>query len=103
MKNDPGDRQTEYLNAGIEVEIKAVTAAVYFSSDVANADTAPHFYAALQVYTWYSRADPGLNHEAIPVEQGTPASALHDVTGPIKPQAIRDVCQHVQRYLPLYR
>jgi peptide/nickel transport system substrate-binding protein len=36
--------------AGIEIEIKAVTASVFFSSDVANPDTYPHFYADLQMY-----------------------------------------------------
>jgi peptide/nickel transport system substrate-binding protein len=37
--------------AGIEIEIKAVTASVFFSSDVANPDTYPHFYSDLQMYT----------------------------------------------------
>ncbi len=37
--------------AGIDIEIKAVTASVFFSSDVANPDTYPHFYADLQMYT----------------------------------------------------
>ena len=37
--------------AGIEVEIKSVTASVFFSSDVANPDTYPHFYCDLQMYT----------------------------------------------------
>jgi peptide/nickel transport system substrate-binding protein len=37
--------------AGIEIEIKAVTASVFFSSDEANPDTYPHFYADLQMYT----------------------------------------------------
>ena len=37
--------------AGIEIEVKAVTASVFFSSDVANADTYPHFYADLQEYS----------------------------------------------------
>ncbi len=36
--------------AGIEIEVKAVTASVFFSSDVANPDTYPHFYADLQMY-----------------------------------------------------
>jgi peptide/nickel transport system substrate-binding protein len=36
--------------AGIDIEIKAVTAAVFFSSDVANPDTYPHFYADMQMY-----------------------------------------------------
>jgi len=36
--------------AGIEVELKSVTASVFFSSDVSNPDTYPHFYADLQMY-----------------------------------------------------
>ena len=42
--------------AGIEVELKSVIASVFFSSDVANPDTYPHFYADLQMYT----TGPGL-------------------------------------------
>ena len=37
--------------AGIEVEIKSVTASVFFSSDPANPDTYPHFYTDIQMYT----------------------------------------------------
>jgi peptide/nickel transport system substrate-binding protein len=37
--------------AGIAIEIKSVVASVFFSSDVANPDTYPHFYADLQMYT----------------------------------------------------
>ena len=37
--------------AGIEIEVKAVTASVFFSSDVANPDTYTKFYADLQMYT----------------------------------------------------
>jgi peptide/nickel transport system substrate-binding protein len=37
--------------AGIDMELKSVTASVYFSSDVANPDTARKFYADLQMYT----------------------------------------------------
>jgi peptide/nickel transport system substrate-binding protein len=37
--------------AGIEVELKSVTASVYFSSDVANPDTTRKFYADMQMYT----------------------------------------------------
>jgi peptide/nickel transport system substrate-binding protein len=36
---------------GIEIEIKSVVASVFFSSDAANPDTYPHFYADLQMYT----------------------------------------------------
>ena len=36
--------------AGIDIEVKAVTASVFFSSDVANPDTYPHFYADMQMY-----------------------------------------------------
>jgi peptide/nickel transport system substrate-binding protein len=37
--------------AGIDIEVKAVTASVFFSSDVANPDTYGHFYTDLQMYT----------------------------------------------------
>jgi peptide/nickel transport system substrate-binding protein len=37
--------------AGIDIEVKAVTASVYFSSDVANPDTYTKFYCDLQMYT----------------------------------------------------
>ena len=36
--------------AGIDVELKSVTASVYFSSDVANPDTSRKFYADIQIY-----------------------------------------------------
>ena len=36
--------------AGIEVELKSITASAYFSSDPANLDTAGHFNADLQMY-----------------------------------------------------
>lgn len=35
---------------GVEVELKTVNAAVYFSSDPANTDTYAHFYADIQMY-----------------------------------------------------
>ncbi len=37
--------------AGIELELKSVTANVFFSSDPANPDTYSHFYTDLQMYT----------------------------------------------------
>ena len=37
--------------SGIDVELKSVTSSVFFSSDVANPDTARHFYADMQMYT----------------------------------------------------
>jgi len=47
--------------AGIDLELKSVVASVFFSSDVANPDTYPHFYADLQMYTTGSdRPDPAL-------------------------------------------
>ncbi len=47
--------------AGIDVEIKSVTASVYFSSDVANLDTYPHFACDLQMYTTtMTQPDPGI-------------------------------------------
>jgi peptide/nickel transport system substrate-binding protein len=46
--------------AGIEVELKSVTASVYFSSDVANPDTYTKFYADMQMFTTnMSEPDPG--------------------------------------------
>ena len=47
--------------AGIDIELKAVTASVFFSSDVANPDTYPHFYCDLQMYTTtMTQPDPEL-------------------------------------------
>jgi peptide/nickel transport system substrate-binding protein len=37
--------------AGIDIELKSVTASVYFSTDAANPDTARKFYADMQMYT----------------------------------------------------
>ena len=37
--------------AGIDVELKSVTASVFFSSDVANPDTYAKFYCDIQMYT----------------------------------------------------
>src|SRR5262249_8094923 len=37
--------------AGIELELKAIPASVYFSGDVANPDTNSKFYADLQMYS----------------------------------------------------
>src|SRR5439155_8642138 len=45
--------------AGIEVELKSVTASVYFSSDVANPDTYSKFYCDIQMYnTTMPQPDP---------------------------------------------
>jgi peptide/nickel transport system substrate-binding protein len=47
--------------AGIDVELKAVTASVFFSSDVANPDTYAHFYCDLQMHAPGMQApDPGV-------------------------------------------
>jgi len=47
--------------AGISVELKAVTASVFFSSDVANPDTYSHFYTDIQMYTTtMTQPDPAL-------------------------------------------
>jgi peptide/nickel transport system substrate-binding protein len=37
--------------AGISMELKAIEASVFFSSDVANLDTYKHFHSDLQMYT----------------------------------------------------
>lgn len=45
--------------AGIEIELKSVTASVYFSSDVANPDTNAKFYCDVQMFNLsVSRPDP---------------------------------------------
>jgi peptide/nickel transport system substrate-binding protein len=44
--------------AGIEIELKAVTASVFFSSDVANPDTYTKFYCDLQMYNNNAQPDP---------------------------------------------
>ena len=45
--------------AGIDLELKSVTASVFFSSDAANPDTYGHFYADLQMYnTTMTSPDP---------------------------------------------
>jgi peptide/nickel transport system substrate-binding protein len=47
--------------AGIELELKSVTASVFFSSDVANPDTYGHFYSDIQMYTTtMTQPDPEL-------------------------------------------
>ncbi|MEQ8866164.1 MAG: peptide ABC transporter substrate-binding protein [Thalassobaculum sp.] len=47
--------------AGIDIEVKAVTASVYFSSDVGNPDTYTKFYTDLQIYTTtQTQPDPGI-------------------------------------------
>jgi peptide/nickel transport system substrate-binding protein len=44
--------------AGIDIEVKAVTSSVFFSSDVANLDTYTKFYSDLQMYNNGSQPDP---------------------------------------------
>ena len=44
--------------AGIEIEIKAVPAQVYFSADMSNPDAYPRFLADLQTYTTFTGLDP---------------------------------------------
>ena len=44
------DAGRAWARAGIEIEVKAVVASVFFSSDPANPDTYSHFYADLQMY-----------------------------------------------------
>jgi peptide/nickel transport system substrate-binding protein len=47
--------------SGIEMELKSVTASVYFSSDTGNPDTYRHFYCDVQMYTTDMNApDPGI-------------------------------------------
>jgi peptide/nickel transport system substrate-binding protein len=44
--------------AGIDIEIKGVTAAVFFSSDVSNPDTIGKFWADLQMFAFTRGPDP---------------------------------------------
>lgn len=47
--------------AGIDLELKSVTASVFFSSDVANPDTYGKFYCDIQMYTTtMTQPDPGI-------------------------------------------
>jgi peptide/nickel transport system substrate-binding protein len=47
--------------AGIDMELKSITASVYFSSDVANPDTYTKFYTDIQMYTTtMTQPDPEL-------------------------------------------
>jgi peptide/nickel transport system substrate-binding protein len=46
--------------AGIDLELKAIVASVYFSSDVGNPDTGGKFYCDLEMHTSYSGVDPEL-------------------------------------------
>ena len=47
--------------AGMDIEIKSITASVYFSSDPANLDTYPHFSTDIQMYTTtMTQPDPEL-------------------------------------------
>src|SRR5204863_3375361 len=47
--------------AGIDMELKSVTASVFFSSDAANPDTYSHFYTDIQMYTTtMTQPDPEL-------------------------------------------
>ena len=46
--------------AGIEMEVKAIPASVFFSADVTNVDTNVRFLADLQTYTVFTGLDPQL-------------------------------------------
>jgi len=60
QKNQAIVKQT-CQKAGIDVELKSVVASVFFSSDVANPDTYPHFYCDIQMYqTNMTQPDPHL-------------------------------------------
>jgi peptide/nickel transport system substrate-binding protein len=43
---------------GIEVEVKAIPASVFFSADTSNVDTNVRFHADLQMYTTFTSLDP---------------------------------------------
>ena len=44
--------------AGIEIEVKAIPAQVFFSADMSNPDAYPRFLADLQTYTTFTGLDP---------------------------------------------
>jgi peptide/nickel transport system substrate-binding protein len=46
--------------AGIEMEVKAIPASVFFAADVSNVDTNVRFHADLQTYTVFTGLDPQL-------------------------------------------
>ena len=58
-------------NAGIELELKIVTAAVFFGSDAANPDTHQKFWADMQMYvtTMGAGGDPQVFMEQFTTEQ----------------------------------
>jgi peptide/nickel transport system substrate-binding protein len=64
--NAPRQKNQEIIKqacqkAGISIELKTVTASVFFSSDVANPDTYAHFYCDIQMFTTtMTQPDPGL-------------------------------------------
>jgi peptide/nickel transport system substrate-binding protein len=76
--------------AGIDLELKSVTPAVFFSSDVDNPDTFPHFYADLQMYTTGpDRPDPGrfaLNYLSTEVAQKSNKWQGRNVTRWVNPE-----------------
>ena len=47
------------LKAGVEIEVKAVTGSVFFSTDIGNPDTNAKFQADLQMFTIGGSIDPG--------------------------------------------
>ncbi|MGQ4809151.1 hypothetical protein NKDENANG_02553 [Candidatus Entotheonellaceae bacterium PAL068K] len=47
-----------FAKIGIDVELKAVKADIYFSSDPGNPDTYSHFYTDIQMYTTSTNPDP---------------------------------------------
>jgi peptide/nickel transport system substrate-binding protein len=56
--------------AGIELELKSVTAAVFFGSDAANPDTYQKFWADMQMYTTnMAQPDPQIFMEQFTTEQ----------------------------------
>src|SRR5712691_966761 len=62
--------------AGIDMELKSVTASVYFSSDMANPDTYGHFYTDIQMYTTtMTSPDP----ELFPVKRAALFVKLNDL------------------------
>ena len=87
-----------FQKAGIELELKTVTASVFFSSDVANPDTYTKFYSDIQMYnTGMGQPDPTrlmaqfLTEEISSKEQQVAGSQHHALDTPRVRQALQGV------------
>jgi peptide/nickel transport system substrate-binding protein len=82
--------------AGIDLELKSVTASVFFSSDFANPDTYPKFWADMQMYTTTMTAPDGQRF----MDQYTSA----EVAQKANKWGFRNICRYVNpEYDALHR